>query len=130
MGQNLRWDSVVSRFLGSQGDQECLSAAEVPDIRAGKPAAISKPRRGLSAQRCHKPQTTTLLVITLQAGAQQAAKPSPLPTHSSLILGRSGTSVSHRSLQGLKTPNGVVCLRGSVTGWVSMECGWRPGRHE
>ena len=49
------WDSVVSGPSGSQKDRGCLSAAELPGIGAGKPAAETEPRRGLSARGCHKP---------------------------------------------------------------------------
>lgn len=53
----------------------CVSAAELPDMGAGKPAAGCEPRSGLSAQGCihRKPrhgQATSLLT-----GAQQAAEP-------------------------------------------------------
>ena len=56
-GWDPRWDSVVSGFSGSQEDQGCLSAAQFPDIRAGKPNSINEPVSGLSAPGCHKQQT-------------------------------------------------------------------------
>ena len=43
---NPRWDSVVSGSLGSQEEQGCLSGAQFPRIRGGKPAAISELRVG------------------------------------------------------------------------------------
>ena len=55
VGWNPSWDSVVSGSSGSQKDQGCPSAAELPGIRLGKPAANSEARSGLSAQGCHKP---------------------------------------------------------------------------
>jgi len=53
-GWNLHCDSVVSAPSDSQKDRGCLSAAELPGIGAGKPAAEMEPRRGLSARGCHK----------------------------------------------------------------------------
>ena len=58
-GQNPVWNNVVSGSPGSQKEQGCPSAnaAEFPVIRAGKSAAISEPRSGLSAQGRHQSQT-------------------------------------------------------------------------
>lgn len=60
----LRWRSrdrflggtVVSGSSGSPEYQECLSAAEFLGTGAGKLAAISEPRNGLSSQGCHEPK--------------------------------------------------------------------------
>ena len=54
-GWNAKGDSAVSESQVSQEDQGYMNVAEIPVIRARKPALISKPRTGLSALDCHIP---------------------------------------------------------------------------
>ena len=107
VGQNPRWDSVVSGSSGSQKGWECLSALEFPSIGKGKPATNS---RGVSFQlqvaiNC---EWHTVIMTALQAGAQQMAE-------------RQEPLFPQKGLQGLETWMRVTCLwwKGSVTGWVS-----------
>ena len=96
---------------------EVLSAAELPGIGAGKPAANSKLKSRLSAPCCHKPPTTAHTVgqPPSKQGPNKWQNHGEIPT---ISLRRSGTRVHHRRLQALEIQSKVMCLiqKCSVTG--------------
>ena len=123
-GWNPHCDSVVS---GSQEDQRCLSAPELPGIRAGKPAANTEPRSGLSPRGCHKLIRGTagpLLFEQRKLGRLSF----PLSPHPREELRRSPLREAIESGDSKR----ALCQRQkcSVPGQVSAECGQRPGRQE
>ena len=110
VGQNPRWDSVVSGYPESQEDQGCVSVAEFQGIGWGRLLQSVSQLGGVGSQLGvvinHEPWHN-LYNWSLSKGPESSRN----VVRSSSFPWEELCHVHHMNLQGLETQKGVMCLR-------------------